>query len=89
MKIIHGLLPLVALIIAASWLTNLRGSTVTVKQENAAMRERLASPRKSSFSRENRIDTKSKSVRQSVRAKRERKTPENLRFKSEVQQSDN
>ncbi len=74
MKLIHGLPPLVALVIAASWLTTLRRSTDAVKQENAVMRERLASPRTSSFSRENRSDPGLKSVR----ARRERKAPDNL-----------
>jgi hypothetical protein len=78
MKIIHGLPPLVALVIAVSWLTNLRRSTDAVEQENTVMRERLASPRKSSSSRENRNDARVKSVRQSVSAKRERITPENV-----------
>jgi hypothetical protein len=78
MKAIHYVLPLVALIIAASWLTTLRRSTDAVKQENAVMRERLASPGKSSLSQENRTDARSKSVRPGVSAKRERKGPDNV-----------
>ncbi len=82
MKAIHCVPPLVALIIAASWLTSLRRSTDAVSKENAVMRERLASPGKSSFSRENRNDARSKSDRTRVapnaRPKRERKTPDNV-----------
>lgn len=77
MKTIHYVLPLVALIIAASWLTTLRRSTDAVKQENAVMRERLAGPGKSSFSRDYRTDARFKSVRPGVSAKRERKSPDN------------
>lgn len=78
MKTIHYVPPLVALIIAAAWLTTLRRSTDAVRQENAQIRETLASPRKSSMSRENRNDVRFKSVSQGVRTKRERKTPENV-----------
>lgn len=77
MKTIHYVLPLVALVIAASWLTTLRRSTDAVKRENAVMRERLAGPGKSSFSRDYRTDTRFKSVRPGVSAKRERKSPDN------------
>lgn len=42
------------------------------------MRERIASPRKSSVSRENRTDARFKSVRPGVSAKRERKSPDNV-----------
>jgi hypothetical protein len=78
MKTIHCVPPLVALIIAASWLTPLRRSTDAVSQENAVMRERLASPGKSSLSRENRNDARSKSDRAGGRPKREGKTPDNV-----------
>lgn len=78
MKIIHCLPPLVTLIIAASWLTTLRRSTDAVEQENALMRERLASPRRSSFFREGRSDASLKTVRAGARPKRERITPENV-----------
>ena len=78
MKTIHYLPPVVALIIAAAWLTNLRVSNSTLEQENAVMRERLASPRKSSSSRENRNDARFESVKASARPKRERETPDNV-----------
>lgn len=82
MKTIHCVPPLVALIIAASWLASLRRSTEAVTQDNVVMRERLASPGKSSFSRENRNDARSKSDRTRVaaiaRPKREKKTPDNV-----------
>lgn len=76
MKSIHYVLPLVALIIAAAWLTGLRASKSAVEQENTQLRERLASPGKSS-SRVNRNDTGFKGVRAGVRPKRERKSPNN------------
>lgn len=78
MKVIHYILPLVALIIAASWLTTLRRSTAALEQENAVMRERLTSPGKSSSFQENRNDTALKSVRAGVRPKREKKSSETL-----------
>lgn len=76
MKAIHYVPPLVALIIAASWLSTLRRSTAAVRQENAVMRERLASPRAPSFSRENRTDARFKNARPGANAKREREAPE-------------
>jgi hypothetical protein len=78
MKVIHYVLPLVVLIFAVSWLTTLRRSTAAVKQQNAAMRERLASPGKSSFSREDRNDARPRSVRAGGRPKRERKIPDDV-----------
>jgi hypothetical protein len=78
MKSSHYVPPLVALTIAAAWLTSLRTSKSAVEQDNALLRERLASPGKSSISRENRNDTGFQSVRAGGRPKRERKTPENV-----------
>ncbi len=82
MKVTHYALPLVALIFAASWFSTLRRSTDAQKQENAVMRDRLASPGKSSFSRANRSDARSKSdrtrVAASARPKRESITPDNV-----------
>lgn len=82
MKTIHCFPPLVALVIAVSWLTPLRRATEAVSEENAVMRERLASPGKSSFSRENRNNARSKSDRTrlaaSARPKRGRETPANV-----------
>lgn len=66
MKTIHYLPPVVALIIAAAWLTSLRVSNSTLEQENALLRERLASPGKSSFSQNNGTDARLKSVRSSL-----------------------
>ena len=74
MKTIHYIPPVGALITATAWLTNLRGSNSTLEQENALLRERLANPRKSSFSQNNGTDARLKSVS----AKRERKTPDNV-----------
>jgi hypothetical protein len=74
MKTIHYVPPLVALIIAAAWLTNLRGSNNTLELDNALLRERLASPGKSSFSQNDGTDARLKSVR----AKRERNTPDSV-----------
>ena len=78
MKSVHYIPPVVALIIAAAWITNLRRSTDAVKQENGVMQERLANPSKSSFSREDLTDARLNSVRPSVRPKRERKVPDNV-----------
>jgi hypothetical protein len=74
MKTIHYVPPVLALIIAAAWLTSLRSSNSTIKKENALLRERIASPGKSSASRMNRTDARPNSVR----AKRERKPANNV-----------
>lgn len=82
MKVIHCVPPIVALIISAAWLTSLRADRSAVGQDNAQLQERLASPGKSSFSRENRSDAGSKSdrtrVAASARPKRETKAPANV-----------
>jgi len=82
MKVIHCVPPVVALVIAAAWLTSLRAERSAVGQDNALLRERLASPGKSSFSRENRSDAGSKSDRTRVaagaRPKRETKATANV-----------
>ncbi len=77
MKLSQVIPPVLSLLIAIVWLTNLRRSTDIVKRENAEIRERFSSPRKSSFSRENRTDARLNTVRSGVRPRREKKTPDN------------
>ena len=82
MKLPHIVPPFLALIISAVWLTSIRSSTEAVMQENTVLLEKIASPGKSSFIRENRTNVRSKSdgtrVSASVRPKREKKTPDNV-----------
>ncbi|MFY7817049.1 MAG: hypothetical protein ACOVRB_01655 [Akkermansiaceae bacterium] len=76
-KLRHLVPPTLALIISVVWLSNLRRSTATVKQENTEMQQRITSfntsSRTSSFSQRNRSDAGNISARTSVRPRREKK----------------
>lgn len=50
MKLTHIAPPILALIVAAAWLTYLRGSISTVQQENALLREKITNSRNASRS---------------------------------------
>lgn len=50
MKLTHIAPPMLALIVAVAWLTYLRGSTTTVQQDNALLREKIANSRNASLS---------------------------------------
>lgn len=61
MKIIHFVPPVIVLIFAAAWLTNLRVSKSTVKQDNALLREKIAKVRNASISQNEPASAKAKS----------------------------
>lgn len=73
MKSIHYLPPVVALIIAAAWLTSLRASNSDLEQDNALLREKIAESRNSSVFQNERARDGAKSAK----AKSERKPSEN------------
>jgi len=77
MKLDHFVPPVLALVIAGVWLSRLRRSTASVKQENAVMQQQLlsssSSSRTFSFSQRNRSDAGNTSARTGVRPRREKK----------------
>jgi hypothetical protein len=60
MKLTHLAPPVIALIIAAAWLANLRGAKSTLKQDNALLREKIASSLNSSVSQNERARVREK-----------------------------
>jgi hypothetical protein len=60
MKLTHIVPPVLALIIAAAWLANLRVAKSTVKQDNALLREKIANSRNSSISQNERARVREK-----------------------------
>jgi len=54
MKLTHLAPPVIALVIAAVWLANLRGAKSAIRQENALLREKIANSRNSAGSQDER-----------------------------------
>ena len=73
MKIIHCVLPLVALIIAAAWLISLRATHSALEQDNLSLQKKIAEFRNSSVLQNERARAGEKSAK----AKREKKISEN------------
>jgi hypothetical protein len=72
MKSIHYAPPLVALIIAAAWLTDFRGSNSALEQDNLSLQKKIAESRNSTVFQNERAST----VAKSPKAKREKITSE-------------
>jgi hypothetical protein len=73
MKIIHFVPPVIVLIIAAAWLTYLRGSNSALELNNRSLQKKIAESRNSSVFQNERASAGAKSAK----AKREKKPSEN------------
>jgi hypothetical protein len=86
MKVVHYVPPLVALIIAAAWLTSLRASNRALEQDNRSLQEKIAESRSSPGSRDERARSGARSDRAS--ASSDRASANSARAKRETKPAD-